>query len=1586
MFKLNMRRFVSLLLALCMVTLPFCADIAFAVEDGGGGAVVDDSKLTATLYNTGNEAGTGVALTTDGLVSGEGSDRLSHTIPLGPNMLVIRWNFSRNQSHTLKITVPMGMYIVENSWTLPNQQGSYLTDVSFTPLDLDPNAAGLQQGTGTHANRYTNAKTGTLTYTTFYDENATTDKDETIKLMVEIDEQLWDKNYSLDTAKPVNGSANAIEIVQDEGSLQRIMSDIRTDEQAAAGFSAMSSASTGSTIISPSPLPQTPVNFVLSTSKSEARDWAYERVEVTYAVTYKIEDVPYSVPVTGAVLPNAARRSGTEFNSETKTFTIHNYSYESVAQPSFGLPQFTLNEEMGIPGNTLVKVAADIVLTSYNGSVRTAKREFNLTYKDGGWALEFIHESKVIAPDEWYGSHTEIVDSIGAISFRNSGTDTTDDLVVEVLFDKDYTAGEPRLLVSVYRLPLMKNKTASVTIDYAEEIDGVWENKQTIKQIKNVSAYDTYGAMVSLGEGKYITRICYSMEGLPGDTYLYRSGSLVRDESGGSIHGRLKGNAGDVATTQMTVSKANGEKIGSQTCTTTVAELESVEYVGYFDPISDVSAEAGSDTSLNLTLSAYDFGFSQSTFVPSPVIFFVAPKGVSVSGASFSRNKSAAKTGVDPQNIVSLALPNGDVIYRVSLGEAASFGGFFVPGENATKIGFVDNKFTYVDLALKLDANMSMSYYGLRDRLYLTTAIPTTDPVQFSGYGQWRANQGGVVKKYHIEYNYAVEEGGTETTRHFASFELGVDPELRVSPLTNGITYTPAISEYGANNWRIGTSASNALYLYPSEAFQYRIVAKNNSGSAVPQQNTALYIPVPHKDGKLPDDMGGAQIGNFEVRLTGPVAVSGETASAWDIRYSLDATAANFSNGAANFENNDGAYATWYTAEEIENDPELHWEDVICIKAGISEDYLNDEGSCAYPIGATDSFLATMEMMAGKVGQTVTYASAIWNQYNSGGEVVSGGVLNNTLFAKIILENGVLDHTDDASIREQMAVKTYDGGQSVSFPDMKNFSPVNFSITNVSVVGFDLVRSSEIIESSGLAVTAKDRTFGITLQLNGNAAVDLANFAGEDLLLGVSNDYGKNTVSLQLSHYDTIIDATSERYVDVTLEDENESIKLIYRIDLLRKLNLGAAKTSIVEGAYYNGGAADEQAATSATITVDGVVTAQFIFDASYIPNQYEVPKFVFGEAFPEPEVSSGNTEETKFTLIDMSKKQSDQTYVPKYYYYVAEGGETEISLTEFVDMEDRTTKFAKPDSNEIYALNYVLIIDFDDRYNKTAANYSIRMDVQPIEGALVPGTALNIVTKNERYDFHGTASTDGGTEGSGNNLYYKTTLRNDQFSFDLTLIPRNLHHGNSQLWSSRREQLKISFSGNGGVFPKGSYLTDEDNNVYTPGPDGTYVLIPIANVMETRNMSLTFHSPYTKITNEGVLSVGYMSSSSYLQVFATIGGWTNSTLRIRYTVANTPAYALQVDRESHLITAGTATAAFTVDRTDGASDLAWSIYPKEGEAYSAVSAAEGISNSAADQGTVEVNTGSLAAGTYRVVFTAQSGTKSYFSLIVLPS
>ena len=1592
-------RMISLLLILCMLTSNLAGAVVFAITgeesenasdlnvestsqslsadaalNSAGtnstssdvNAVADGSEesVTATLYSTGSSStGTPVVFTKDGMTTEGGSVPLSQKLSRGNNLLVIKWTFNVKEAHTLTITVPSGIYIDNGTWTPVGQTGSLLTNVSFESLDNDSNTSGLQQGVG----KYSNSKTGTLTYTTAAIANADYTTTETIALYIGFDEAMWSKTKDDATREKEElsvGADPAVKISVD-GSEAACLEEIYAGQDGGGIHTWNRSWPVqGVVSITTKDAVQYPLGFTLYDSEQNSHAcWAIKEVRTKFQIVVldsdeKTRDI--TIPVTGAQFweddVGKVKNTGTSFDSATQTFTVYDPTRNNIKPFYYVMPEFTVNENTGLNEGDVVQIKATNTLVMYNGLEVTLNTAVgSLTYYPNKPVMKFNAYSNEQIKYTQLQFDRNYVEVLGCISISNEGFAAAENVKITLKFDTDYDpdSGDlPDALVSAYRIPLPLNQTATITA-YTISADGTTKGTKVFEIEENNTQEAQYSqVLVAADSGTYIYKIEYTIPQFTEQSILCDTGGWSNLNSTGHIYGLV----GATTDASLTYSYTwEGEtKEGTGTIAITAVESRTTGSRLILVPEEDFSVTAGGNETMTVKVSASTRQNSCATYLSNPVVFFAAPNGITVTGVK-SGYSASTMTNAGTVNYKKTAA-DGSKIYELELNAPDGACGFTV---GSTSLNLVNE--LYVQISYSVDPSLPDSSYALTGRLLVSNESD----------GKYAASGlGGTSGTYASSDSYDVDDD--TTTKKFGSLDASLGRKMYITPLTSAMSYTTYVSETGKHNWRNGTSDQAELEIEPGTKYDYRVVMQNNSGDIIPRVNTALYIPLPHGGGgPLPDVMGGDEAIHAEARLIS--AVTGYNPEEWDVRYSIDGTAATYNNGQSSFETvvDGNTYATWLTAEEIQAQG-LHFEDVVYIKMVPLVDFPEDY---------TGDLIMTLRVTSGVEDNHIIYSSAAWSQYDSYGTKVENGVLSNTAFTKVKIVPRTDDFTDKAeesnlTIIDEISLHTQTKKSEAGF---ENFGDVKFYITDISVHSFNLATQQSIQDGTATDVTQKDSTFGISIQLNAlnaegqgvNSALDLAevyssldgaetnSYGVKGILLGTGYDYANNLVSLTLSNYDTIIDISTERYVDITLQNEYGSVTIIYRVYIHRQLTQIEVSTAILPGKYFNnlGGATSKEA----TVTGNSAVTAGFVIN-SFISDNFETGLYV--------SLTNGFPAGTGLTLIDITTQTA-----PQYYWYlVPAGGAQTVLLSAFQNMSG-SGNFAPLQGDNINR-TFLLIADFSKISSELTGDRTLSMTADRKQTAIDQSLAditMNLTihfTAIRTFDISGTA--DPMTDGVMQLMLTLASGVGDGYDF---------------LYNGRNDTIKLTFNN----LPDGSHLLYNQKEYY-PVTDGSgkSFIVDIPEITGTRTYTMTLHTPYQPVSSNTIAFTAYYMVAAPYCGYQAMGGRQMGSDAFSASVTTTAPAALSIDRKGnngyHLATATQIASGieFEVTRQGAASGkvLNWNVYQKSSTGYSATATASGTIATGSSSFNVAVS-GASVGTSYRVVVSYGTET-AVFNIIVV--
>lgn len=1479
-----------------------------------------DCGFTATLYNTGDNQGMGVKLQEDG-------SELTQVLSDTANLLHIDWTIDPSKENMLSISVPEGIYI-DTNWTAV-EKNTHLASVSFKTLDRDDEQEGIQQAFST----YYNEKTGTLTYTTKV-ENTAVDTIP-IDVMLYFDVALWDKykddstglgaNYLTPTKKENNltqETAVTVSFNNNETTLTKSIKNVTTNHEV--GIALRGGAATDA-YFSVSDEPRTMAQqFVAGANNSTV---LLKNVGVQYLVSIlrtdengTSQEITCDWPENFFYVDNSSLKNGMAWNATTHTMS---YEYLEIKTGNpFVSPQYLINADtaaqVGLREGDRLKFTAIFTAESYSGT----KLEGTLSVKNWVYTesmaadIQLYTASGIIYGPDLFpeGKYEDYSEELGILALNNTaGTSDSGTIRVVVNFDKDYTSsGAPRMYVNAYNVPLAAGQSTTVTAQVITENGTVVERTYDISSTSNTAGpcIKTASALESFWT------VTYDMV-VPKGAKLY---GYLRYNNSGVFLGRISETL--TAGTSVIASIAYSESEGGNWIE---ADRTEVVYTRpATTPTLSLPARINMDQATNTQVTAggtmYFKGSLESVFYerynPHPVLFLALPTGIPAENITLKYTTASGDTKYATVTLSHTHKNDEGVqknIYILDLGEDGAYGG--ITWDN--QVGFK----RLFELEIKTPTSMGRGNYAIKDHLFITGKVPWLED-----------NYCNVTYGNSVAYPYGVSDGDAAAHK-FATITTSSVAAFDILPLTTVMDYSTTVK------LEDGTDYSESVEVPAATNYIYLVEMENKDlQHVVPTVNTALYIPIPHHKQTLSGYMGSDTMETSEVRLTGPVKIKAEQ---WTVGYSVDATADNYNNHEATFDNASGTYATWYQTEEALKAAGYDWADVVCVKLILKEDF---------PVAGTDSMTMKLQIMPGDMTEIMSYSSSSWSKYKDGQEVV-GGVEAATNPITLKVTHNEIDLTKNAELRKALQVETYTDEATGASPESKgtfdNYNGVRFYLTGVTLNNLTLVSPSEIttnIANNTLPdTTEQDSTFGLEIMLENDEGeqswIDLASFgtAGnvsigdqtvKALLLGDSKSDNDNVIHVRLTNYEAFVNMSAERFVEFTLYDAYDSLYLTFRVDIRRMLNATKPSTGIAAGELYNG--IGGSTAETVAIRPDGAVTASFQL-VGYVPSNHTGGHtLTFSRALP-----AGTT----LILADFTDGGEN------YYYCNNAGGKTSVKLTEFAGLNVRGS-FEERTGSDSYDEHFLLIMDFTATTGLTG-DMGITMSVQNNgEGQTTPKTVTIQTLDAITYEL-GTYA----TQPADNTLTY-----DDGFSFRFRHIFGGEESTQYRLADSEYN-LRISLTAEGiSSFPLGTYAIYEGVK-YWPEADGKYIIIPSSNSAYNDKYSspIRIEMPYVQLKNAVSpparywITVEWMCAAPNIKgVAQTIGGYRLPTdgeyykghNNSRFTVANEIEKAILLDRnDGHLVTAedlrnGTAT--FNI-QTQGieAADVTYVLLAKEGRELS---------------------------------------------------
>lgn len=695
--------------------------------------------ITARIYEQGLATGTNQVLTTSGI-------DINWDYTKGNKLVEIKLSsLPRNREKILTIKVPMGMYIVQNSWTPVNDD---ISKVEFKSYDTST-TSGLQQGTG----KYTNSQTGTLTYTI-----APYTKDTTITLQIMMDTTLWDKcRYNPSTSGPGSYYTinNNYQYLTKEDVLTLTLDDVEVKKiKNASSTSAIGAASNSHGWGHQYSIWQQNSNMYLDDANQSApyngnlietidrtnTNWYYKSVD--YEIWCEQRKTDGSKVYARYTTQNPAAQNGTTSTSSTSTvYKAHwdNIYATGTTRVYFPCIVFKAMKADGFAAGKAY-ICHKVVYETFSGRKVTAYKEvaYNIIEDVVDFKNITIGGTSVTTLDETHYEEAGAAAWLGTWAPQNNKKAALPNAKVKVTFDKNTAIGNlPKLKVMHFRAPLCANQTVDMQITLINDSgNSAGPYTYSAKSSGTTNGAPLFSQQIATQNnltGKwYLKTVEYTIPTITGtymNTYLYVSGHHATSNGGGIFMGTASANA----VSNMTISGVNpdgktitiSKDISTYVTKVATADKNSIKFSGGIDSITaNASMTAGDEISVKARLKAcYYPGTSSSgtCLFTRPVLYMVLPDGVSIKEGSVIISNSSNTTPLAESTITYIksveksgALYN---IYKVSFANKVPFGYWNLANYTA---GTIDNAVKDVHFVLQTDSAMTSTTLNWQNTIFFT--------------------------------------------------------------------------------------------------------------------------------------------------------------------------------------------------------------------------------------------------------------------------------------------------------------------------------------------------------------------------------------------------------------------------------------------------------------------------------------------------------------------------------------------------------------------------------------------------------------------------------------------------------------------------------------------------------------------------------------------------------------------------------------------------------------------------------------------------------------------------------------------------
>ena len=668
-----------------------------------------DGIMSAKLYNSGIVSGSYTELTKTGSIPPDWD------FYDGARLLEIKlFSMKKDIQKTLEITVPAGMYIVNNSWT---KTGNGISSVTFTKL--------ANQGTGS----YSNPQTGTLQYT--FSSSASSSS---IQLLVMFDTAIWDKNRKNASAMGTDNMTLSAPIVvnYNNGSSIRKISNIHSavgvgNTSDGIGYSFYTYnyndniyLDDASTLLAS--------NFLLSKDQSSV-PYFYKKITYESYATFKnTNNATVYADVADGVLPS--QLSGINRTGSTDKLYKGEWNNVYFSSPmNFPRVKYTVKSSDNPTINSNLTVYIKATVTTLSGQTNTFS--ITKTYKIRSKTLDItdlaISSGNKNSPAESYYGSSGYSGMLGIFTMANRGYQDINNIKVIFEYDTGTAKNSPPAMKVMAARPFLQNgqevnaKITLVNDSGTEKEVPSYKIKSTSNASGAYVAAKTVARSLNLTGTYYLKKIEYTMpvvSGIDKNTkqvnYLYHNQASGSQSSGGNFMGVISKKATSTCSIYY-----NGSLLKKVTSTSNVTSNPG--FSGYIDRINTplgTEFNAGDDIELAINVGGVSYPYTDTQAFSKPEIYLVLPFGVNIDSVIIGSSANATKTESEPAVTKVKTINVEDVlnnVYKISTKSKVWFGYLGINDTSASSGEYASKWFR---IRLTTDLSMEYTSINLRDRVF----------------------------------------------------------------------------------------------------------------------------------------------------------------------------------------------------------------------------------------------------------------------------------------------------------------------------------------------------------------------------------------------------------------------------------------------------------------------------------------------------------------------------------------------------------------------------------------------------------------------------------------------------------------------------------------------------------------------------------------------------------------------------------------------------------------------------------------------------------------------------------------------------
>ena len=889
--------------------------------------------------------------------------------------------------------------------------------------------------------------------------------------------------------------------------------------------------------------------------------------------------------------------------------------------------------------------------------------------------------------------------------------------------------------------------------EWVYSLKNTYKNSTKKENLKNTI---TRGKLPEAHRQYYFKSVNYNLESINEQTRLYAPSSVLTLTAAGNFLGYVddsSGNNGKTADSKMVVTSLDtGITNLERTVTTTLQNTSTPTYIIDNATINKTKIQAGESFNISGKVVTPSYPYGNSTWLKRITLAVKLPKDITINEQAIVL-KNAKGLLISGSTVTTQDIGNGNILWKIKLPEDICI------GRASEDIGTLPSGDT-ISFDLQLDTSYTMN----------AVTIFVKDLVTVGAYKQLNNASGSYSWASKADI-YDINENGS-TTDNIGGIKSSNTSACQIISQTATLEIQDSISV--ESNGIVSEESNVGKIFSVEDTINYNLDIGCFSGGRA--EGFVYYIPIPKKT-TITDNflIENSKNGKFELELTEEPIYTGT--NIFDLSYVMQdgityASAPSVTN--------------WYTAEQINNDDSLNFEDVTMIKLTVKDAAIKNGDK----VRITLKLKYVGESFREEAGKENIWHSGGYYRFINSDRESAGNFATEGVSIKLNCEDIELDEITLTAARGM--VPTGVGNVNVvnisetEFPIFENAH--TFEITDVETYNVILKSKDYMLANPDMPGIDANQNFAITVNMGTKEVNILESAKDNPIEIGTISANSSPSFTYQIYNADALNDNSQIRYIIVTLQSEN-GITLKQKININREVvQASDPQIAIVAGKRY---VTFDDLTTDTVISQDSSFTAQFILE--YIPNTYKDERITFSNALPVG---------TKIILENFTDEAN-----PTYWYYSVNSAISTIKLEDFVAMgRTGSDNYNMPNDLDIIKEKLLVLDDFSQCSNcLSSETYSIKLQLT--------GTTTDV----EDFD-----SNELKFSLRNKNTFVLNEISNakmgEKFNINYTM---NLTQGADTKYGGRKASLVITAPDN---IPSDTMLTIQ-NNVYNLNAEKQFIV-----------------------------------------------------------------------------------------------------------------------------------------------------------------